>query len=819
MNCVRSLFFLSSISLFLVLQTNAQGLRAITIRLIQKADSLPIVGATALVYKSDTILVKSSISNNLGIFEIDRVPFEPLSILISRLGFNDVTITVPASIQANVKSDIFYIQTMVPKTSDLKEVLVQAKKPVIEQKIDRTVLNVDASPGNAGNSVVEVLEKSPGVSIDKDGNISLKGKQAVLILIDGRQTYLTPQDLFNYLRSLPSSTIDQIELMTNPPARYDAAGNAGIINIKTKKSKTQGFNGTYTGSIGQGKYNRDNNSLQLNYKKNKFNLFTNSSYANWEGFNDLDIQRIFKNNNNEIAAIFKQFSVNKNDEQNNINLKIGLDYQTTKKTNIGVVISGFSNPESGFIYNNSFLNNSQGLTDSIVKSSNEINNKWENLSSNFYLQHKFDSTGKEITADIDFSKFDARGNSLLTNNSYNPNYILKNSNTLMGDFPVGITIISAKTDFTHPLKKNAKFEAGLKSSLVQTNNEANFFNIINGVDQIDFDKTNRFDYNENINAGYVNYNKQLGKWGLQIGLRAEHTNVRGEQKGNTQRNDSSFTRAYVNLFPTSYLTYMSNENNQFSFTYGRRIDRPNYQALNPFIFYIDNYTYQAGNPFLQPQLTNNFEFTHLYKSFLTTTLNYSKTHDIFSESFTQKEFATIVSQANIGVRTNMGVAVNLQLKAPKVYSTNIYVNYSYNSFNGEVNGDPLNNQINMILLNINNQFSFKKGWSAEISGWYRTKGIEGQIIIDPLSQVTIAAQKQILKNKGTLKFSIRDLFYTNLPKGNINFSKTQATFINLRDTRIFNLTFIFRFGKNFKVVNKNGSVSDDIKSRVKSNNN
>lgn len=815
---VRTVLIPILLSFIFIQQVDAQEVRSIKVKLVQ-SDSTAVSGATALVFRNDSILVKTFISNADGVLEMDNLPAVALLIKVSRVGLNDITLNIASVILEKSKDGIDLTYIMEPKNAALKEVVVQAKKPMIEQKIDRTVLNVDASPGNAGNSVVEVLEKAPGVSVDKDGNISLKGKQAVLVLIDGRQTYLTPQDLFNYLRSLPASTIDQIELMTNPPARYDAAGNAGVINIKTKKSKTQGFNGTYTGSVGQGRLNRNSNSLQLNYRKNKINVFTNSSYSNWEGFSDLDIQRIFKNENKEVDAIFKQISRDKNGEKNNVNLKLGVDYQASKKTNIGLVISGFSNPESSFINNNSFLNNSAGIIDSIVRSSNQIKNKWTNLSSNFYLQHKIDSTGKEITADIDVSNFNAKGSSLLNNNSYTPNEVLKNSNTLRADFPVDITILSAKTDYTHPLKNNAKFEAGLKSSYVQTKNEANFFNVINGFDQVDFDKTNRFDYKENINAAYVNYNKQWKKWGLQLGLRAEHTEVKGDQKGNAQRNDSSFTRSYINLFPTSYLTYQANDNHQFSLSYGRRIDRPNYQSLNPFVFFIDNYTYQVGNPFLQPQITNNIEFTHLFKGFLNTTLNYSKTNNIFAESFTQKDFATIVSQSNIGTRTNMGIAINAQIEAKKIYSANLFVNYSYDSYQGTVNGDPLNNQINMLFLNLNNQFKFNKGWSAEISGWYRTKGIEGQIIVSPLSQVTVAAQKQILKNKGTLKFSIRDLFYTNIPTGDINFSRTEARFTNKRDNRILSLSFIYRFGRNFKPVNKNSSGSDDIKSRVKANDN
>jgi hypothetical protein len=482
-------------------------------------------------------------------------------------------------------------------------------------------------------------------------------------------------------------------------------------------------------------------------------------------------------------------------------------------------VSGFSNPESTNIYNTSLLKNAIGKTDSIVKSVNTIQNTWLSFSGNAYMQHKLDSNGREITADADFSVFNSKINSLLNNKLLNADNSFRNSNELQGLFPVDISIAAIKSDYTHPLKKNAKFEAGVKSSYVSTSNQANFFNIINTVPQVDYNKTNTFDYRENINAGYVNFSKQWKKWGIQSGLRLENTNVEGLQEGNAVRKDSSFTRSYTNFFPTTYLSFQANEQHQFSLNYGRRIDRPNYQSLNPFVFYIDNYTYQAGNPFLQPQITGNVELTHVFKGVLSTTLNYSKTRDIFAESFTQDNFATIVSTSNIGTRTNFGAAVNAQIQAKKIFSTNIYFAYTHDAYKGVVNGDPLNNSIDMYLISINNQFKFEKGWSAELSGWYRTKGIEGQIIVNPLSQVTMGIQKQVLKNKGTLKFNLRDVFRTNYPQGNINFSKTAATFRNTRDTRVAIVSFVYRFGKNFKPVVRTSGSSDDVKDRVKKKDN
>ncbi len=697
----------------------------------------------------------------------------------------------------------------------LKEVVVSTKKPMIEQKIDRTVINVDASPSNAGSNVIEVLEKSPGVSVDKDGNISLKGKQSVLVMIDGRPSYLSPSDLYNYLKSLPSTAIDQIELMTNPPAKYDASGNAGVINIKTKKSKTMGFNGTYNGSVGQGVYNRNSNSLNLNYRKNKLNVFSNMSYSNWEGFNDLKIVRNYKDDNNNVKAIFDQTAFSKNSEKNNANLKVGFDYSISNKTNIGAVITGFINPEKNNNNNTSFLKNANNVTDSIVKSVNDVSNKWKNISTNIYIQHKFDSLGKELSVDLDASKFYSNSNSLLINQMLNADNSFRSKQELLGQFPIDIQILSAKTDYSHPLKNKAKLELGAKSSYVQTTNGANFFNIIPGGQTIDYNKTNSFDYKENINAGYINFSKEINKWGFQLGLRAENTNANGYQKGNALKADSSFTRSYTNVFPTTYITYKASDKNQYSINFGRRIDRPSYQDLNPFIFYLDNYTYNKGNPFLQPQITNNFELGYTYNQFITTTLNYSVTNKIFQESMIQDGYATIVQTTNIGTKTNYGIASNIQLEAKKIFSTNIYLAYTHDNYKGDVAGDKLDISADMYLISLNNQFKFDKGWSAELSGWYRTKGVEGQLLINPLSQVNLAVQKQVLKTKGTIKLGVRDLFLTNFPSGIIRFSKTEADFSNRRDSRIVSLSFTYRFGKSFKAITKKSSGADDEKGRVK----
>jgi outer membrane receptor protein involved in Fe transport len=612
--------------------------------------------------------------------------------------------------------------------------------------------------------------------------------------------------------------------MTNPPAKYDASGNSGVINIRTKKNKMKGFNGSVTAGIGQGVYSKTNESLSLNYRNGRINLFSNYSFGRNENFQQLDIYRRYKNDDGSTNAIFEQVAFMKKLFTNN-NLKMGMDYALTNKTTLGIVLSGSYNPETNNARNVSYLKNPVGGVDSISTADSYVKEVWKNGSVNLNMRHQFDSTGRELTADLDYIGYDASNDQNFVNTTYNPDWAKKYEQLLRGNLPLSINIYSGKMDYTHPLKGGAKLEMGVKSSYVNTVNKANYFEGVGNNDwQPDYRKTNFFNYKENINAAYLSLNKQLNKkWGVQAGLRFENTNLEGLQYGNPTKKDSSFKRSYSNLFPTVYVSYSANKDNQFGASFGRRIDRPSYENLNPFMYFIDVYTYGAGNPFLLPQYSNNYELTHIYKGFLTTTLNYSLTKDLFNETFSQGEvadgenkYATIVRQGNIGRRQNAGISVSAQIPVAKWWTAMLYTNFNYTEYTGELNKEYIKVEASNLMVNMNNQFKFKKGWSAELSGWYRTKGVEGQILLNPFGQLSAGIAKQILKEKGTLKLGVRDMFYTQQPSGSINFQSTEARFTNYRDSRVVNLTFSYRFGKPLKAISqrKKGGAGDE-QNRVK----
>jgi iron complex outermembrane recepter protein len=756
--------------------------------------------SVSLLKAKDSGLVKLALTDAAGNFSIENVKDGEYLVLATSVGhsktYSNVFTVSPTALEVNVG-----VLQLVPQDKNLAGVTVVAKKPFIERKADRTIVNVDASISNTGSTALEVLEKAPGVTVDKDGNISLKGKQGVMIMVDGKQTYLSGPELTNMLRNMSSNQLDQIEIMTNPSAKYDASGRSGIINIKTKKNKQKGFNGSLSTAYTQGIYSRTSNSLNLNYKTGKVNLFSTLSGNYRNNFQELDIYRRYTNTDKSTKAVFEQNSFSRRNN-GNYNAKLGADFYLSKKTTLGIVVSGVSNPRTDNGKNTSLLKSSIGEVDSIVQAMSSEKSTWKNGSVNLNFRHIFDSTGRELTIDADYLRYKSDKDQNFYNTSYTPQWTLKTSDNLLGELPSDIKIYSTKIDYSHPLKKGAKIETGVKSSFVETDNTAGYYNVVGNVKTPDYEKTNRFDYKENINAAYFNFNKEIKKWSIQTGLRLENTNYEGKQFGNPMKKDSAFKRSYTSLFPTLFVGYNPTEKNQFSFSYGRRINRPDYEDLNPFLFFLDKYTYGAGNPFLKPMYSHVFEASHTYRQFLTTTLNYSYTKNLFSETFQQKEFATIVSQGNYGLMNDASVSVSAQIPVQKWWSMNVYTEAKYNQFKGLLYGENVDVDATTFLANVSNQFKFKKGWSAELTGWYRTRGIEGQIAIKSLGQMTAGVQKQVLKNKGTLKLNINDIFNSRNPRGEINFQNTEARFRQYSDNRTATLSFTYRFGKPIKGLQK-----------------
>lgn len=775
-------------------------------------------GATiSLMRSTDSSVVKIAVADKEGNFELDRLAAQEYFLQVSAVGFASYN---SEKLKPGADQPVITVATIAlsPEASSMGSVTVVAKRPLIEMKADRTLVNVDAAVTNVGATALEVLEKSPGVTVDKDGNVSLRGKQGVLVLIDGRPTYLSGADLASMLKGMSANQLDQIEIMTNPPAKYDAAGNSGVINIKTKKNKQKGFNGNVSLSYGQGIYWKTNNSLNLNYRNSKFNVFLNYSQNANKGFSDLHILRTYYGEDNKtVTAVFEQ-PTNMIGHGRNNTLKLGMDYFLSKKTTIGIVTSGFINKGNFDATSTGYLKNAQSQTDSIANTISMNRDKWKNGSVNLNFRQQI-NTSDELTADADFIQYRSDNTQLFNNHIYYPDNTTASRDQLQGVLPSDIRILSFKSDYTKNFKSGYKLEAGIKSSYVKTDNEA-VYSVLNGSQwEVDYEKTNHFLYEENINAAYINGNKQFKKWTLQAGLRFENTNYNGDQLGNQQKPDSSFRRNYNSLFPTVFISYAADSNNTFTINTGRRIDRPAYQQLNPFLFFINKFTYVVGNPFLQPQYTYNVELSHSYKGKLTTGLNYSKTSGYSSQVFKPVGEITVLSEDNLGSAENFGVSLGTQLNPAKWWNLSVNVNVNYRKVKGFAFDQPVKTEAANGQVNVNNQFNFNKGWSAELSGFYNSKNVDGQFTIQPFGQVAAGVSKQVFKGKGSVKLSARDIFRTIIIDGQIDYGNVVEHFIQSHESRVVNVAFTYRFGKQMKETGRrNTGGASEEQNRVRAGN-
>lgn len=703
-------------------------------------------------------------------------------------------------------------------SKDLDAVVVTSRKPPFERKADKMIVNVEANITNSGASAMEVLEKTPGVSVDKDGNISMAGKNGVMVLIDGKRTFMTPTDLADYLRNVPASSLDKLEVMTNPSAKYDAAGNSGIINIVTKKQKQKGFNGSLSTSTGFAQYLFNNNSLNLNYRKNKLNLFANLSGNTRKSYDDLQLNRTFFRPDGTPELYFDQKSENTR-RRNSLNAKIGFDHIASPQTTWGMVFTGFYSPGKINSVNTSYLKNHARVLDSTVVSTNYEERTWKNAGVNWHLVHQFDSarSGKEISVDLDYYRYNRLQDQEFLNENFDLNGVKSGSKLLQGHLPSDIEIMSAKTDYTQKIFKKYKLETGLKYSQVRTENVAGYFDVINNIPVPNDNITNSFDYEEAIGAAYLNMSATFGKWSVQAGLRAEHTRYKGFQYDNALQPDSTFTNDYTSLFPTFYASHKLNAKHNFTMSYGRRINRPDYADLNPFRFFIDQYTYAGGNPFLRPMYTNVVEAGHSFKNVLHTRLSYSKTNELITQTFETDGFAAFVRPGNYGTQEVVNLNVTYQFKPKSWFNSTIYTEATHNIFDGMVSGKQFNQEGTTVLLHMNNQFILKKGWSAELSGYYRTKGWEGQVEVRPVHLLNAGVQKKVLKDKGTLKLALNNLLQYQVYTGTILLNNAEAKFRNNQFSRSAALTFTYRFGKPLKgtPVRKQGGSTEEL-NRVKS---
>lgn len=796
---------LSALWLLLCLNVTAQNIEGkgtITATIVMTSSGQPIEGALINIRKSgDSTFSKTISSDKLGSFKFDNLSSGTYSITVNHIGYQEYRSGLLVINTVNFNINLNQIKLSV-EAHQLKEVVITSKKAYTEQKIDRTIVNVSQLLSNTGVNAVEVLNNAPGVDVSDDG-ISLRGKQGVTIYIDGRQTFLDGQQLLNYLKSLPSGTIEKLELMPIPPAKYHVEGGGGLINIITKKNKTDGLNGSFSATRGQGRYSKSNYNLNLNYKTGRINFFGNVGYSSNNSYFKVQRNRVFNFTDpvNNYSIYQDNFETS---NTRSTNYKAGFDAEIDTNTSAGIVVDGLISPyREGGDY---LLQFNHTLPDSLVKTQSHLIRHTDDVALNLYYQHKFKKEGENIRIDADYLNYSDNADQQLNSDTYLPNQSTLFSNyKLTTKNPFKANVYSLKADYETKTVASIGVSAGVQAIYSKRNSNGIYFN---GAGAQNDSLTSSNSYDEHINAAYISLNKELKNFTIEAGLRFENSSSNARQYNYAGTPYQPLQITYNNLFPKLYAYYKldSAAVNTFNFSFEAGVNRPDYSSLNPFAFYFDRYTNFRGNASLLPERTMDFDLSFTHSGRLTVGASFSRGKNTIVQYYYVDGQSLVWTSVNVPKRHNIAIYSTVNVPIFKWWTANLFTQLSDRTFSGLISGSSLLDSRKLVFqLSGNNQFKFSKGWSAELSGAYRTKNTIGQGYYLPIYRLNTSLQKKLLKGKGTITLSGLDILHSWKIKREVGLNNALLTSTNFNDTRQVNLTFAYRFGiESKKRTNKSG---------------
>ncbi len=760
-----------------------------------------IESATITVYSStDSTWIKSAVTDNKGVFSIPDLTYGKYLIIVGIIGYDEVKTII------ELHEPVLQMQPteLKKETQQLNGITVTGKRPFIESKLGKIVVNIEGSATAAGANALDLMRRLPGMNVGQDGTITMNGKQGVQVMIDDKPTYLDGEELATYLRTITADEAAQIELISQPGAKYDAAGNSGIVNIKLKKVKKAGWNGNASLTYRQGIYAYNQGSLLLNVKKQKFNFNLNASsmaatgFAKWkETQKQTDAQTGVTVANSEIISNpVEQFSVT--------TLRLGCDYNANERNTFGISIRGAYHPNS---MRGQINTDRQNIANGEPTTTNTTTREGfirEDATMNANWSHKF-SADKTLDVNADALVYsDAPWQEIYSATLLPANQPVGAPLQLHSRQPNRINVYSLKADYTSPWKWNTSLEAGLKTSRVNTDNNSQFTLYDGNSWVIDTTRSNHFKYIEQINAAYLGLSKTCGaKWEAKIGLRAEQTLAQGNQ----YTTNTSFNRDYLSVFPTGFVSYKADSNNQLELNYGRRIDRPQYRSLNPFIYYSFQYSYTVGNPYLLPEYTNRIELRHNYKNRLITSLEYAQTNGVINDVLMVDSKTNVIYKTNRNLANNNNVSLGTMFikDIRKWWSVNLSATLFYSSYSGLVNNSYRTNTGVGAFLNLNNRLELGKGWKSETNIYYHNSFVSS-VIESVTEQIYIetGVSKKIGK-KLDLKLMLNDPFawYKMGVNNNLPGFESKAEYRNATQQAGIALSYSFGSGQNTsRAINK-----------------
>jgi hypothetical protein len=708
-------------------------------------------------------------------------------------------------------SDVELGTLSMESATTLDEVTVTAKKPLVEVLPDKTRFNVEGSINAQGSDAFELLRRAPGVVVDNNDNISLMGKNGVRVYINGRPSPLGGDDLAAFLRSLNSDDIASIDIITNPSARYEAEGNAGIIDIRLKKNQKHGTNATVNLGAAQGITPKGNGSVTGNYRNDELNVFASTSYRQGINRNWADFER------EQVGQFFDAENDIKRDAWSSMS-RAGLDYTVAPGHTLGMQASELhAEPTNSTNTVTRISDLETGDLERWLISANNETNIQTNL--DFNLNYRWQvSEGSNFSIDLDYGRFDRESDQLQPNTYYEADRTtVIEQNDYHAITPIGIDIYSFKADYDLPLW-GGKLSTGVKSRRVVTDNQYAFYELMPVGEILDFSRSNDFLYDEWVNAGYFQYQTQKGKWGYQLGLRAEYTISEGELKdleGNMLKNTP---RDYLDFFPSAGVSYAPSRSHSWNFNYSRRIDRPNYQDLNPFEFKLSELSFRQGNAFLNPQYTHSVKLSHTYNYKLTTSLSYSYIDDFFAQLIdTIDTEASFIMTDNLATQQVINMNVSYPFSLNQNWNWYINLNGGY-SMNRADYGEGKEVDLNVPFFNVYGQTSYLlgSGFTAEVSGWWNAGGVWGGIFESaPMGGIDAGLQYAFPNERGNVKLSLTDVFFTRQWGGKSDFGAQSVEAMGGWESRQVRLNFNYTFGnQKVKKARERKTGIDEEKQRM-----
>ncbi|MCH2234511.1 MAG: TonB-dependent receptor [Crocinitomicaceae bacterium] len=714
----------------------------------------PIEFATVMVKStSDSSLVKAGYTDSLGNYSLMGIL--PGNYYLSAKAMGQMQYNSEPFDLENSIIEMASIE-MEPNQEVMDVVTVTQIRPIVEVQPDRTVFNVANTVNSTGSNGFDLLRKAPGVIIDNNNNIILEGKSGVQFYIDNKASYLAGEDMINFLKSLQASDIDKIEIITQPSSKYDAAGNAGIINIILKRDQSIGTNGSLNAGYSYGWNHRYNGGLSLNHRTKKFNIY--GMYSGNGGNSGMFM--IFERNQNDVN--YNQRTDNLWNRQGN-NAKVGVDFFANDKHTFGFLATGYYQSTDGTTESitNIFADSVNYIQQKLVS---ENNTEGRNYQVAGNLNYRFaDTLGHELTIDLDYAVYDRIADAFQPN-IYQDGQLGTElfSNIYRMNTPTSIDIATAKMDYSQNLFKG-KFSAGVKYSLVTTDNNFEFFDVIGGEDILNTDRSNQFVYSENINAGYINYAQNLNrKWSIQGGLRYEYTISQGILTSTQENELDRVKRTYGNLFPSGGITFVPNMMNMFSLTYSRRIQRPNYQSLNPFVSQSDELSFRQGNPFLQPQYTDNFKLSHTFAYRFTTSISYSHISDFSAEVTDTLGFdRSFITTRNVADQDIISFGLSIPLTINKWWNVYVGIDAFYAKYTA--NDEKFTELTQQTVSGFaQSSFLLKGGFKLEFSGWFSSPSVwGGTYVTQSMGSLNIALEKKFFEDRLVLRAAMQDVFFTS----------------------------------------------------------